>query len=98
MSVCARANSRNILQAITDTGLENSEFKFATGECCKIAGVDVWIRKLSYVGELGWEIFISKSDSVYKAIKNNGREFNLCDVGLHAVNIETRERLPSLGS
>ena len=34
------------------------------------------------------EIFISKSDaiSVYKAIKNNGREFNLCDVGLHAVN------------
>ena len=34
------------------------------------------------------EIFISKSDAitVYKAIKNNGREFNLCDVGLHAVN------------
>ena len=81
-------NSRNILQQITDTSLECSEFKFATGKYCKIAGVDVWIQKLSYVGELGWEIFISKSDAitVYKAIKNNGREFNLCDVGLHAVN------------
>ena len=81
-------NSRNVLQEITDTSLENSEFKFATGRYCKIAGVDVWIQKLSYVGELGWEIFISKSDAitVYKAIKNNGREFNLCDVGLHAVN------------
>ena len=76
-----------MLQKITDTSLENSEFKLPQADIAKLL-VLMFDTKLSYVGELGWEIFISKSDaiSVYKAIKNNGREFNLCDVGLHAVN------------
>ena len=56
-------NSRNVLQKITDTSLENSEFKFAMGRYCKIAGVEVWMQKLSYVGELGWDCLLYTSPS-----------------------------------
>ena len=79
---------RAVLQNIINTDLTNDHFIFGTGKYAKISGTTLWIQKLSYVGELGWELFIPSADAkkVYLAIKQEGKKYQIRDVGLHAVN------------
>ncbi len=80
--------SRVLLQNIINVDLSNEHFIFGTGKHAKIAGAKLWIQKLSYVGELGWELFIPSIDAkkVYLAIKQEGKKHQICDVGMHALN------------
>lgn len=81
-------NARKVLEKIAETDLSRELFLFGTGRYAKVAGVDIWIQRLSYVGELGWELFVPAADSVHvlKALQQAGSEFDICNVGLHAVN------------
>ena len=81
-------NSRDLLQPIVDSDLTKEAFKFGTGKFSMLAGQPVWIQRLSYVGELGWEIFIPNENAikVLKEIQLAGKTFDLSNVGLHAVN------------
>ena len=81
-------NSRDLLQPMIESDLTSKAFNFGTGKFSKLNGKTVWIQRLSYVGELGWEIFIP-SESAVKALKDiqlAGKAFDLSNVGLHAVN------------
>jgi 4-methylaminobutanoate oxidase (formaldehyde-forming) len=53
-----------------------------------VAGVSVWLQRLSYVGELGWEIFVPAEQTckVFAELQTAGAEFEIRNVGLHAVN------------
>ena len=81
-------NSRHVLQKITDADLKNIEFKFGTGRFVYIGDSRIWMQRLSYVGELGWELFVPASDAVtvFKTLQQAGEEYKLCNVGLHALN------------
>ncbi|MGY0399214.1 MAG: GcvT family protein [Ostreibacterium sp.] len=81
-------NARHLLQKITDTDLSAAGFAFSTGRYANIAGAQVWMQRLSYVGELGWELFIpsTEANQVFKALQQAGTEYDLCNVGLHALN------------
>ena len=80
--------SRELLKRIIDTDLGNDHFLFGTGKYAKISDIEIWIQKLSYVGELGWELFIPSINAkeIYKAIKDEGQKYQIRDVGLHALN------------
>ncbi|MEC8955731.1 MAG: FAD-dependent oxidoreductase, partial [Pseudomonadota bacterium] len=80
--------SRELLKRIIDTDLGNDHFLFGTGKYAKISEIEIWIQKLSYVGELGWELFIPSINAkeIYKAIKDEGQKYQIRDVGLHALN------------
>lgn len=80
--------ARNILQPITATDLSATEFGFGCGCTAAIAGIDCWIQRISYVGELGWEIMVpaNRAISLYEAIHRAGKPFALRNVGLHALN------------
>ena len=81
-------NSRDLLQPMIESDLTSKAFNFGTGKFSKLNGKTVWIQRLSYVGELGWEIFIP-SESAVKVLKDiqlAGKAFDLSNVGLHAVN------------
>ena len=54
----------------------------------QVAGATVWMQRMSYVGELGWELFIPADDAVgvLLALQKSGAAYNLCNVGLHALN------------
>jgi len=81
-------NARHILQAITEADLTTEAFAFGTGRFTDIAGISCWCQRLSYVGELGWEIFIpaDAAVTVFKAIHQAGKTFDLCNAGLHSLN------------
>lgn len=81
-------NARNALSKIADTDVTAAGFDFGVGRFCKVGGVNCWLQRLSYAGELGWEIFIPAAGAVtvFTAIHQAGSEFDLCNAGLHALN------------
>ena len=55
--------SRDLISNISKDNFSNSEFKFSTGKYINIDGIKVWAQRLSYVGELGYELYILNSNS-----------------------------------
>ena len=86
-------NARNTLAKIAETDISNENFAFATGRYANVAlgngeKVECWLQRISYVGELGWEIMVpaEQATSVFQAIHQAGAEFDIANVGLHALN------------
>ena len=48
--------SRDVLAACTDAALDNARFRWLTAQEIDIAGHRMWAMRMSYAGELGWEI------------------------------------------
>ena len=48
--------SRELLSKISDENLSDENFKFGTGKKINLGSINVWAKRLSYVGELGYEI------------------------------------------
>lgn len=53
-------DARKALQALADRPeeLTNENFKFATAREIRVRGIPVWAFRISYVGELGWELYV----------------------------------------
>jgi 4-methylaminobutanoate oxidase (formaldehyde-forming) len=80
--------SRELLTSLTDVELTNDAFPFATAKQIDLAYARPLALRLSYVGELGWELYIPTEFAVgvYDALVEAGRNFDLRLVGLHAVD------------
>ena len=50
--------SRSLLSKITNENLSNEIFKFGTSKNINLGSTNVWTQRLSYVGELGYELYI----------------------------------------
>ena len=87
-------HAREVLSKITDMDLSNDAFPFATGKVMDVAGIRMWVQRLSYVGELGFELFIPAQHTVtvYRALFAAGSEFGIRNVGMHAVNSARMEK------
>jgi glycine cleavage system aminomethyltransferase T len=80
--------SRNLISKISNDDFTNETFKFGTGKFVKIGSKKVWAQRLSYVGELGFEIYIDNNDAkkVYQSIIDEGKNHNLSHCGSHAMD------------
>jgi glycine cleavage system aminomethyltransferase T/glycine/D-amino acid oxidase-like deaminating enzyme len=85
--------SRDLLSKLTNEDLSNENFKFGTSKILKIGSVNVWTQRLSYVGELGYELYIDqdKGKEIYDLIINTGKDFKLSHCGSHAMDIMRME-------
>ena len=80
--------SRDLLSKITDEDLTNKNFKFGTSKNIKLNSINVWAQRLSYVGELGYELYIQKEKAkeIYDLIVNTGKDFGLTHCGAHTMD------------
>ena len=80
--------SRELIEAISKDNFSNERFKFGTGKLIKINSKSIWAQRLSFVGELGYELYIQPGDAkeIYKLIIENGKKFNLSHCGMHALD------------
>eukprot|EP00005_Dracoamoeba_jomungandri_P007618 CAMPEP_0174273762 /NCGR_PEP_ID=MMETSP0439-20130205/55685_1 /TAXON_ID=0 /ORGANISM="Stereomyxa ramosa, Strain Chinc5" /LENGTH=849 /DNA_ID=CAMNT_0015365135 /DNA_START=78 /DNA_END=2624 /DNA_ORIENTATION=- len=80
--------SREVLEEVTTTDLRNEWFPFGTTQLMKIDKCDVRAIRVSYVGELGWELHVpvAHAEKVYHAIKDAGKKHHIIDAGYKAIN------------
>ena len=81
-------DARAVLEKLAETDVSTEGFTFASGRFASVAGVDLWLQRLSFVGELGWELFVPADNTtrVFAALQQAGAEFDIRNIGLHAVN------------
>ncbi|MDC1151870.1 FAD-dependent oxidoreductase [Pelagibacteraceae bacterium] len=87
-------NSRDFLTKLFGNYFSNEQFPFARGKHINIFKTKIWFQRLSFVGELGWEIYIpiKKSKVIFNKIYNFGKKFKLCYSGMHTLDILRLEK------
>ncbi len=80
--------SREILSQLTDADVSNEAFPFATSQVIDLGYARVRASRITYVGELGWEIYIPTefAQGVFDAIMGVGAPAGLSLAGYHAMN------------
>ena len=76
--------SRALLQELTSADLFSPAFPFASSRKIELAGVPVRASRISYVGELGWELYVpwDEAGHVFAALRNGGAT----PAGMHALD------------
>ncbi|MEM6985200.1 MAG: FAD-dependent oxidoreductase [Pseudomonadota bacterium] len=80
--------SRALLSTLTDADLSAQSAPWMSVAEIDVAGVPLAAMRVSYVGELGWELHLASSDlcQVYEALCLEGARFNLTQFGSWALN------------
>ncbi|HKF72021.1 MAG TPA: glycine cleavage T C-terminal barrel domain-containing protein, partial [Stellaceae bacterium] len=80
--------SRELLRSLTPDDLSNAAFPFGTSRQIELGYAVARATRITYVGELGWEIYIPTEFAlgVYDAIVAAGDGFGLRHAGYHALN------------
>ncbi|CUH74818.1 Aminomethyltransferase [Tritonibacter multivorans] len=79
--------ARDILAAVTRDDVSNAGFKFGTLRTIGIAGCPVQALRVTYVGELGWELHlpVEYAQTVYSALMEAGALHGLINAGYRAI-------------
>ncbi|WP_246660395.1 FAD-dependent oxidoreductase [Nitratireductor sp. XY-223] len=87
--------SRAVLSANTDAALDNAGFRWLSGRQITIAGHAMWAFRMSYCGELGWEIHGPRESmlDVYDALWAAGEAYGIADYGSFAMNAMRMEKM-----
>jgi len=80
--------SRDLLSKISNENLSNENLKFGTGKNIKLGSIKVWAQRLSYVGELGYELYIKNENAkeIYNLLVKSGKEFGISHCGAHTMD------------
>ena len=86
--------SRDVLGANTSSALDNASFRWLSAQSIEIAGHSMWAFRMSYAGELGWELHGPREHllSVYDALWSSGEAFGISDYGSFAMNAMRMEK------
>ncbi len=86
--VLSGPRSRDVLERLTDAPLDNTAFPWLCARDITVAGHALRALRVSYVGELGWELHAPQGSmtALYDAIWSAGQAFGIANYGLYAVN------------
>ena len=87
-------NSRKFLTELFGNYFSKEDFPFSRGKYLNILNLRIWFQRLSFIGELGWEIYIpiKKTNIIFKKIKKLGKKYDLTYAGMHALDILRLEK------
>jgi glycine cleavage system aminomethyltransferase T/glycine/D-amino acid oxidase-like deaminating enzyme len=78
--------ARAVLASLAGSGADVSDegFPFLTCRTIEVAGVPVLASRISYVGELGWELYVSMDDAaqLWEALLDTGASHGTVPVGI----------------
>ncbi len=80
--------ARELLARLSDADLSNAAFPFGTARDVAIGASTVRAVRITYVGELGWELHcpVDQLTQLYGAIMTAGAELGALDAGQYALN------------
>jgi 4-methylaminobutanoate oxidase (formaldehyde-forming) len=80
--------SRELISLLTNADMSSAAFPFGTSQVIDLAYARVRASRITYVGELGWEIYIPVefAPSVFDALMKAGEPLGLRLAGYHALN------------
>ena len=83
----AGPKSRDLLQRLTNADLSTDAFPFMRSQWIEIAGLRVLALRVSFTGDLGWELHCQSDDqhALYTALLEAGRDFEAGPVGGRAL-------------
>ncbi len=86
--------SRALLQKVSGADLSNAAFPFGTSKEIEIGYARVRASRITYVGELGWELYVPAEFAahVFETVQAAGMEFNLTPAGMHTMNNARMEK------
>ena len=86
--------ARDVLASCTDAPLDNANFRWLSAQRITVAGHECWAFRMSYSGELGWELHIPRESAldVYDALWAAGIKHGIADYGSFAMNAMRMEK------
>jgi dimethylglycine dehydrogenase len=83
----AGPKSRDLIQRLTNESLDTANWPFMRSKRIEIAGVDVMALRVSFTGDLGWELHCRAEDqlALYTALLETGQAFGAVPVGSRAL-------------
>ncbi len=80
--------SRQLLQKLSNADLSGEAFCFGTSREVELGHATVRATRISYVGELGWELYVPTelAVGVYQALIEAGAEFGIANAGYYSIN------------
>ena len=81
-------NARILMQAVSPNDFSNAVNPFGTAQEIEIDMGLARVHRVTYVGELGWEIYISADQAahVFETLEEAGRDFDLKLCGMHVMD------------
>ncbi len=76
-------HAREVLSSITEDDLSNEVFRYGTTAEVDFGGISTRMLRISYVGELGWEVYVPVDDAValWDMIWEAGQSHGIVPVG-----------------
>ena len=81
-------NARKLMQAVSPNDFSNEVNPFGTAQEIEIGMGLARVHRVTYVGELGWEIYVSTDQAahVFETLEEAGRDFDLKLCGMHMMD------------
>ena len=76
--------ARDIIQSLTNTDMSHKQFKFGWAREINLGDITVWAFRISYVGDLGWEIYFphAHGQKVWDLISEAGKPHGIVPAGI----------------
>ncbi len=87
--------SREVLERVTPAPLDNAAFRWLRAQTIPVAGAKVRALRMSYAGELGYELHIPRSHAlaVFDALVGAGEDHGMVHYGSFAMNAMRMEKM-----
>jgi aminomethyltransferase len=87
--VCTGPDARKVLSKVMDTDLSDEAFPFFTSQQTYVKNVPVTALRVSYAGELGWELYTPSEygEQLWEHVMDAGEEYDIRPYGNGALDI-----------
>jgi glycine cleavage system aminomethyltransferase T len=85
-------HARDVLESLTEDDVTDEGFPFATAKDITINGIPAWAFRISYVGELGWEISTAMEHGfkLWDTLWAAGQEYGMVPAGIGVYGTSAR--------